>query len=74
MVLDRMLYFCAAKFDIHVMITHITGPNNDIANILSRFQTACFHQLAPLAEPQPDTILAWPTQFWTNSSMNINLQ
>ena len=72
MALVRMLYFCAAKFDINVMIAHIAGSSNEIADALSRFQATRFHQLAPLAEPQPDTILAWPTQFWTDSSMNIN--
>ena len=72
MALVRMLCFCAAKFDINVMIAHIAGSSNEIADALSRFQATRFHQLAPLAEPQPDTILAWPTQFWTDSSMNIN--
>ena len=72
MALVRMLYFCAAKFDINVMIAHIAGSSNEIADALSRFQATRFHQLALLAEPQPDTILAWPTQFWTDSSMNIN--
>ena len=32
MALVRMLYFCAAQFDINfVMITHIAGTNNQIA-------------------------------------------
>ena len=72
MALVRMLYFCAAKFDINVMIVHIDGSNNTIAEALSRFQATRFHQLAPLAAPHPDNILVWPTQFWTDSSMNIN--
>ena len=72
MALVRMLYFCATQFDIHVMITHIAGTNNQIADALSRFQTIRFKQLAPQAELLPDTILAWPTQFWTACSMNIN--
>ena len=54
------------------MIVHIAGSNNTIADALSRFQATRFHQLAPLAAPHPDNILAWPTQFWTDSSMNIN--
>ena len=69
MALVRMLYFCAAQFDIHAMIA---GTNNQIADALSCFQTTRFRQLAPQAEPLPDTILAWPTQFWTDCSMNIN--
>ena len=54
MALVRMLYFCATLFDIHVMITHIPGTNNQIADALSRFQAAHFRQLALLAEPLPD--------------------
>ena len=45
------------------MIRHIVGSNNEIADGLSDFQAICFYQLAPLTELQPDTILAWPTQF-----------
>ena len=58
MALVRMLYFCATRFDIPAMITHIAGTNNQIADALSRFQTTRFRQLAPQAEPLPDTILA----------------
>ena len=67
-----MLYFCAAKFDINVMIVHIAGSNNTIADALSRFQATRFYQLALLAAPHPDNILVWLTQFSTDSSMNIN--
>ena len=67
-----MLYFCAAKFDINVMIVHIAGSNNTIADALSCFQATRFNQLAPLVAPHPGNILVWPTQFWTDSSMNIN--
>ena len=72
MALVRMLYFCTALFDIHVMITHIAGTNNQIADALSRFQAARFRQPAPLGEPLPHPIRAWPTQFWSDSSMNTN--
>ena len=58
MALVRMLYFCAAKFDINVMIVHIAGSNNTMADALSRFQAIRYHQLAPLAAPHPDNILA----------------
>ena len=67
MALVRMLYFCAAKFDINVMIVHIAGSNNKIADAPSHFQATRFHQLAPLAAPHPDNILVWPTQFWMDS-------
>ena len=33
-----MLYFCAAKYNIQVIITHIAGVNNAIADALSHFQ------------------------------------
>ena len=72
MALVRMLYFCAAKFDINVMIVYIAGSSNTIADALSCFQATRFYQLAPLAAPDPDNILARPTQLWMDSSMNIN--
>ena len=62
MALVRMLYFCAAQFDIHVMITHITGTNNAIADALSRLKFRRFKQLAPNAVELSDPIPAWPTQ------------
>ena len=72
MALVKMLYCCAAKFDINVMIVHIAGSNNTIADALSRFQATRYYQLASLAAPHPDNVLAWPTQFWMDSTMNIN--
>ena len=72
MALVRILYFCAAKFDINVIIIHIAGSNNTIADALSCFQATRSYQLAPLAAPHPDNILAWPTQFWMDSSMKSN--
>ena len=62
-----LYYFCAALFDTHVMITHNAGTNNQIVDVLSRFQAARFRQLAPLAKPQPHPIRAWPTQSWSDS-------
>lgn len=60
MALIRMLYFCAAIHNIHVIIAHVAGVNNAIAGALSRFQVNRFRQLAPHAEMLPDTIPAWP--------------
>ena len=37
MTLIRLLYFCAARFNMHVMITHIAGVDNVIADAISRF-------------------------------------
>ena len=72
MALVRMLYFCAAKYNINVIITHIAGVNNAIADALSRFQVTRFRQLAPHAAPLPDIIPAWPAQFLKDSSVTIS--
>ena len=61
MTLVRMLHFCAARYNMHVMITHITGTDNCIANAISRFQMDRFRSRAPHANLQADTILALPT-------------
>ena len=72
MALVRVLYFCAARFDIHVMVTHIAGTTNVIADALSHSQIGRFKQLAPNAADLPDLIPAWPTQFWTDYSFSTN--
>ena len=72
MALVRMLYFCATRFNIHVLITHIAGADNAIADALSRLQIGHFKQLAPNAVNLPDPIPAWPTQFWTDCSLSTN--
>ena len=61
MTLVRMLYLCAACYNMHVMITHIIGTNNCIADAISRFQMDPFRSLAPQANPNPDPILALKT-------------
>ena len=72
MALVRMLCFCAAHFDIHVMVTHIAGIINVIADAHSRSQIRHFKQLAPNATYLPDPIPVWPTQFWTDCSFSTN--
>ena len=61
MALVRLLYFCAARYDINVVIIHISGVDNCIADSLSRFQLHHFQALAPEAHPSPNPIRAWPT-------------
>ena len=61
-----MLYFCATCFDIHVMVTHIAGTTNVIADVMSHSQIGRFKQLAPYTADLPGPIPAWPTQFWTD--------
>ena len=58
MALVRMLYFCATRHSIHVIITHIDGTTNCIADALSRFQVQHFYKLALEAAKTPDTIRA----------------
>ena len=55
----RMLYFCVAKYNINVIVTHIAGVDNAIADALSHFQVTHFQQLAPDAAMHLDTIPAW---------------
>ena len=72
MALVRMLYFCAPRYNIHVVVTHIAGVNNSIADAVSRYQVTRFQQLTPHAAPQPDIIPAWPAQFLKDSSATTN--
>jgi len=58
MALVRMLYFCAARYNIHVLITHIAGTNNVTADALSCSQIWHFRHLALDAAKQPDRIPA----------------
>ena len=73
MALVRILYFCVAQYNIHVLVTHLAGTDNFIVDALSRFQVHCFRQLAPEAAANPDTIRAWPIQFLRVSSATTNL-
>ena len=72
MALVRMLYFCAAQHNIHVLVTHVAGTDNSIADSLSRFQVQRFHKLAPEAAASPDIISAWPIQLLRASSATTN--
>ena len=72
MALVCMLYFCAARFDIHVMVTHIAATTNVIADAISHIQIGHFNLLVPNAADLPDPIPAWPTQFWTDCSFSTS--
>ena len=72
MALIRMLYFIAAQYNVNVMITHIPGTSNLIADVLSRFQNFHFYQLAPEAQPLPDPIIVWPIELCAMSSITPN--
>jgi len=61
MALVPLLYFCAACYHINVVITHIAGIDNCIADSLSCFQNRQFQTLAPGALPAANIIHAWIT-------------
>ena len=69
--LVRLLYFCAARYNINIVITHISGIDNSIADSLSRFQQHHFQALAPAAHLTPDPIHAWPTPHFLHHSSNL---
>ena len=72
MALIRLLYFCAARYNIHIMITHIAGVDNVIADAISRFQMQRFKLLAPKASPLPDHIRVFPTLSSANYETSAN--
>ena len=72
MALVRLLYFCVAQYNIHIMITHIAGINNNIADAISRFQMERFSSLAPAANLQSDPIRALPTLTSANCGTNAS--
>ena len=72
MALVRLLYFRVARYHIHIMITHIAGINNNIADAISRFQMERFSSLAPAANLQPDPIRALPTLTSANCGTNAS--
>ena len=53
MHLVRALFFIAARHNFHVMICHIPGIDNSIADALSRMQLTRFRSLAPDANDHP---------------------
>ena len=59
MTLVLLLYFCAARYNMHIMITLISEIYV-IADAISQFQMQCFRSLAPDASPLPDPIHVFP--------------
>ena len=72
MTLVHLLYFCAACYNMHIMITHIAGIHNIIADAISRFQMQRFRSLAPDANPLPDPIRVFPTLSSANYETNAS--
>jgi len=68
MALVRMLYLRAAHHNINIIITHISGVNNCIADSLSCFQVNRFQALAQTAHQNPDHI---PAPSFAQPSINL---
>ena len=58
MHLVRALFFVAARNNFNVMVRHISGVDNMLADALSRLQLARFRSLAPRADPAATPIPA----------------
>ena len=60
--LCRTLFFLAARNSFNVVLKHLPGIDNRIADALSRQQVHQFKQMAPEAEAEATTIPAWVTK------------
>ena len=56
MALVRKLFFFIARKNINVLMTHVPGKENVLADLLSRLQVARFRELHPSARPEPSRI------------------
>ena len=77
MHLRRCLAFLEAQFQFYIWATHIRGPDNLLADALSRNKTSLFHSLYPQANKDPVPIPAllldilvvskpdWTSKSWT---------
>ena len=72
MTLVRALYFCTARYNMHIMITHTIGTNNCIADAISRFQMNRFRSLAPHASSHTDPILDLLTPSSANCEVAVS--
>ena len=64
MHLVRSIFFCAASHQFSVLVSHIRGTDNSIADALSHFQMLRSRQLAPLAELEPTTLPPSALTLW----------
>ena len=64
MHLVRSIFFCAASHQFSVLVSHIRGTDNSIADALSRFQMLRSRQLAPLADLEPTTLPPSALTLW----------
>ena len=66
MVLVRSLYYIATSYNFNIIVVHIPGVDNSIANSLSRLQMERFRHLIPEADatrtPHKTEVMAECTQ------------
>jgi hypothetical protein len=67
MSLVRTLFYVAASHNFTILLQHIPGANNSIADALSRSQFCRFRSLAPQADADPTPIPAVKTDNWCAS-------
>ena len=64
MHLVRSIFFCAASHQFSVLVSHIRGTDNSIADALSRFQMLRFRQLVPQADLEPTPLPPSAPTLW----------
>jgi len=71
LVIDYIIYFCAAHHNINVHIVHVSGIYNDRANSLSYVLSD--GTLASEADLTSDSISVWPIQFFMDALCNATI-
>ena len=64
MHLVRSIFFSAATNHFTVLVTHIVGTNNSIADSLSRLQISRFRHLVPAADLEPTPVPTSAVTLW----------
>ena len=64
MHLVRSRFFSGATHHFTILVAHIAGTDNSIADSLSRLQIVRFHQLAPAADLTPTPIPLSARTLW----------
>ena len=58
------IFFCAAPDQFSVLVSHIRGTDNSIADALSHFQMSRFRYLAPQVDLEPTAVPLSAKTFW----------
>ena len=66
--LVHSIFFSAAANYFTVLVTHIVGTNNSIADSMSRLQISRFRRLAPAADLEPTAVPASAATLWHTAS------